>query len=80
MPALSVWMTHRIEWDYLGHLSYCSEADWMNTFYSLSGTASGTNSPSSISNSENASTIKTESDLASSPYAGQTVVPGSQVK
>lgn len=52
----------------------------MNTFYSLSGTASGTNSPSSISNSENASTIKTESDLASSPYAGQTVVPGSQVK
>ncbi|XP_055508070.1 transcription factor GATA-5 [Leucoraja erinacea] len=43
-----------------------------------SGTASGTNSPSSISNSENASTIKTESDLASSPYAGQTVVPGSQ--
>ncbi|XP_041060749.1 transcription factor GATA-5 isoform X2 [Carcharodon carcharias] len=43
-----------------------------------SGTASGTNSPSSMSNSENASTIKTESDLASSPYAGQTVVSVSQ--
>ncbi|XP_067856472.1 transcription factor GATA-5 [Heptranchias perlo] len=43
-----------------------------------SGTTSGTNSPSSISNSENASTIKTESDLASSPYAGQTLVSVSQ--
>ncbi|GCB74149.1 transcription factor GATA-5 isoform X3 [Scyliorhinus torazame] len=43
-----------------------------------SGTASGTNSPTSMSNSENASTIKTESDLASSPYAGQTVVSVSQ--
>ncbi|XP_072918037.1 transcription factor GATA-5 isoform X1 [Hemitrygon akajei] len=43
-----------------------------------SGTTSGTNSPSSISNSETASTIKTESDLASSPYAGQTVVSVSQ--
>ncbi|XP_078092276.1 transcription factor GATA-5 [Mustelus asterias] len=43
-----------------------------------SGMASGTNSPSSMSNSENASTIKTESDLASSPYSGQTVVSVSQ--
>ncbi|XP_067904937.1 transcription factor GATA-5 isoform X2 [Heterodontus francisci] len=45
---------------------------------SKGSSASGTNSPSSMSNSENASTIKTESDLASSPYAGQTVVSVSQ--
>uniref|UniRef100_A0A4W3JBB5 GATA binding protein 5 n=1 Tax=Callorhinchus milii TaxID=7868 RepID=A0A4W3JBB5_CALMI len=43
-----------------------------------SGSTSGTNSPSSISNSENASTVKNDSDLASSPFAGQTVVSVSQ--
>ncbi|XP_072371180.1 transcription factor GATA-5 isoform X4 [Scyliorhinus torazame] len=49
-----------------------------NVTKSKGSSASGTNSPTSMSNSENASTIKTESDLASSPYAGQTVVSVSQ--
>uniref|UniRef100_A0A8C7IK75 GATA binding protein 5 n=1 Tax=Oncorhynchus kisutch TaxID=8019 RepID=A0A8C7IK75_ONCKI len=35
--------------------------------------ASGTNSPSSLSVSEHASTIKSEPNMAPSPYAGQTV-------
>ncbi|XP_062396371.1 transcription factor GATA-5 isoform X3 [Sardina pilchardus] len=44
-----------------------------------SGTsASGTNSPTSLSVSENASTIKSEPNMAPSPYAGQTVASVSQ--
>ncbi|XP_024231292.2 transcription factor GATA-5 [Oncorhynchus tshawytscha] len=40
--------------------------------------ASGTNSPSSLSVSEHASTIKSEPNMAPSPYAGQTVASVSQ--
>ncbi|KAJ8016505.1 hypothetical protein DPEC_G00007930 [Dallia pectoralis] len=42
------------------------------------GALSGTNSPSSISVSEHASTIKSEPNMAPSPYAGQTVASVSQ--
>ncbi|KAK6303942.1 hypothetical protein J4Q44_G00263960 [Coregonus suidteri] len=40
--------------------------------------ASGTNSPSSVSVSEHASTIKSEPNMAPSPYAGQTIASVSQ--
>uniref|UniRef100_A0A4W5K4F0 Uncharacterized protein n=1 Tax=Hucho hucho TaxID=62062 RepID=A0A4W5K4F0_9TELE len=41
--------------------------------------ASGTNSPFSLSVSEHASTIKSEPNMAPSPYAGQAVASVSQV-
>ncbi|KAJ8397603.1 hypothetical protein AAFF_G00436020 [Aldrovandia affinis] len=41
---------------------------------SSGSSASGTSSPSSLSVSENASTIKSEPNMAPSPYAGQTMV------
>ncbi|XP_028850317.1 transcription factor GATA-5 [Denticeps clupeoides] len=40
--------------------------------------ASGTSSPSALSSSENASTVKSEPSMTPSPYAGQTVVPVTQ--
>lgn len=40
---------------------------------------SGTTSPTSHPISENASTIKSEPNIAASPYAGQTVVSVTQV-
>ncbi|KAG9332500.1 hypothetical protein JZ751_014598 [Albula glossodonta] len=45
---------------------------------SSGSSASGTSSPSSLSVSENASTIKSEPNMAPSPYAGQTMVSVSQ--
>ncbi|KAG7472322.1 hypothetical protein MATL_G00107650 [Megalops atlanticus] len=45
---------------------------------SSGSSASGTSSPSSLSISENASTIKSEPSMAPSPYAGQTVVSVAQ--
>ncbi|XP_061114573.1 transcription factor GATA-5 [Conger conger] len=45
---------------------------------SSGSSASGTSSPSSLSVSESASTIKSEPNMAPSPYAGQTMVSVSQ--
>lgn len=45
----------------------------------LGSTTSETGSPTSLSVSEHASTIKSEPNMAPSPYAGQTVTSATQV-
>ncbi|MGH0158808.1 UNVERIFIED_CONTAM: hypothetical protein FKN15_038783 [Acipenser sinensis] len=45
---------------------------------SLGSSASSTNSPSSITTSESASTIKSEPNMSASPFAGQTVASVTQ--
>lgn len=66
------------------HFLFPSLIHWksLSLFIHPSGgsTASDTSSPSSLSVSEHASTIKSEPNMAPSPYAGQTVTSVSQVK